>query len=257
MSGYSGAGWSVSRNRAQTTLPSPSAALSPAGTGRVPAPAVTERLDEEQAAPGLGGVGCLARDRSLTAGIAHRAHQARGPAHEVQAHGGVLAFPGGVGRKGVPQRVGDQLGHDQGHVVEVVAQIPRGQGRAGEFPCPAHRFVPGGQRAGGRAGDRRGVDGGSPCRNGSSIVDPFVPMRGTPGIRGCSGTASGGHCGYSGTTRTSTQVREDHGSECAGQMQGQMHVHARDLPGSVPVRTHFFRFIVLKLSESLPVSVIE
>jgi len=40
-------------------------------------------------------------------------------------------------------------------------------------------------------------------------------------------------------------------------MQGQMHVHAPDLPGTVPVRTHFFRFIVLELSESLAISVIE
>ncbi|GAA2949387.1 hypothetical protein GCM10010518_40330 [Kitasatospora cinereorecta] len=47
-----------------------------------------------------------------------------------------------------------------------------------------------------------GSMGGSPSRNGSSIVDPFVPMRGTPGIRGCSGTAGKGTARYGGTTRT-------------------------------------------------------
>ncbi|WP_424863371.1 hypothetical protein [Streptomyces sp. MMS24-I29] len=97
-----------------------------------------------------------------------------------------------------------------------------------------------------------GSMGGSPCLNGASIVDPFVPMRGTPGIRGCIGTT-----GYSGTTRTSTQVRDGHRSECAEQMQGQMHVHAPDLSDPVPVLGHFFLRGFSQLYEALPVCVIE
>nr|BAV57469.1 hypothetical protein [Streptomyces sp. SANK 60404] len=61
------------------------------------------------------------------------------------------------------------------------------------------------------------------------MVDPFVPMRGTPGIRGCGAT-----------TRTTTQVRGVHGSEWDHLMQGQMHVHAPDLSTHVPVAGHIF-----------------
>ena len=60
-----------SRNSAQTTLP-------PSVPGqRVPAPAVAERVDQEQAAARLRGeVRPRSRgDRALLAGVAHRAHQ--------------------------------------------------------------------------------------------------------------------------------------------------------------------------------------
>ncbi|GAA3249756.1 hypothetical protein Slala03_58280 [Streptomyces lavendulae subsp. lavendulae] len=53
-----------------------------------------------------------------------------------------------------------------------------------------------------------GSTGGSPCRNGSSTVDPFVPMRGTPGIRGRRGGFVRRELrGGSGAGAKSTQVR--------------------------------------------------
>ncbi|GAA0615751.1 hypothetical protein GCM10010394_52200 [Streptomyces crystallinus] len=89
--------------------------------------------------------------------------------------------------------------------------------------------------------------GGRAClkgSNGSSMVDPFVPMRGTPGIRGRGGTGERGvqqnrTLGTAGH-KTSTQVRGDHGSECPLLMQGQMHVHVPDLSNPVVIVAHFF-----------------
>ncbi|GAA0385505.1 hypothetical protein GCM10010357_02890 [Streptomyces luteireticuli] len=52
---------------------------------------------------------------------------------------------------------------------------------------------------------------GSPRQTGESTVDPSVPIRGTPAIVDVTCT-----CAL-------------HGSQCAGRMQGQMHVHVEDL----------------------------
>ncbi|GHC35323.1 hypothetical protein GCM10010507_05190 [Streptomyces cinnamoneus] len=53
---------------------------------------------------------------------------------------------------------------------------------------------------------------GNPLHKGESTVDPSVPIRGTPGNRG-----------------RDVHVCELHGCQCAGRMQGQMHVHGVDL----------------------------
>jgi hypothetical protein len=65
------------------------------------------------------------------------------------------------------------------------------------------------------------------------MVDPFVPMRGTPGIRG----------------RCDAAVARDHGFGCVHQMQGQMHVHVTEIDLPVPLLGHFFRHL---LSRCLP-----
>ncbi|MFE7430852.1 hypothetical protein ACF1FX_13835 [Streptomyces sp. NPDC014646] len=52
-------------------------------------------------------------------------------------------------------------------------------------------------------------------------------------------------------------MRDGHRSECAEQMQGQMHVHAPDLSDPVPVLGHFFLRGFSQLYEALPVCVIE
>ncbi|MFD4785643.1 hypothetical protein ACFWN1_00835 [Streptomyces sp. NPDC058459] len=57
------------------------------------------------------------------------------------------------------------------------------------------------------------------------MVDPFIPMRGTPGNRG----------------RGEAAVALVHGFGCAQQMQGQMHVHAAEITLRVPLLGHFFR----------------
>jgi hypothetical protein len=56
------------------------------------------------------------------------------------------------------------------------------------------------------------------------MVDPFVPMRGTPGIRG----------------RCDAAVARHHGFGSEEQMQGQMHVHVTEIALPVPLLGHFF-----------------
>ncbi|MGW2842356.1 hypothetical protein ACWCWD_31765 [Streptomyces sp. NPDC001493] len=52
-------------------------------------------------------------------------------------------------------------------------------------------------------------------------------------------------------------MRKSHASECLEQMQGQMHVHAPDLPGTVVVPEYFFRAAFFMAPASLPLSVTE
>ncbi|GAA3224389.1 hypothetical protein GCM10020256_33190 [Streptomyces thermocoprophilus] len=62
-----------------------------------------------------------------------------------------------VGRQGVPQGIRDQFRHDETDVVETFAEIPLVESAAGELPGLAHRFVAGGEGAGGGVGHGRGI----------------------------------------------------------------------------------------------------
>ena len=75
------------------------------------------------------------RDRAVLAGVAHRAHQSRGPPHQVQPYGRPGSpVCGAVRGQRVPQRVGDQLGDHEADVVEAVAELPLVERSAGELP---------------------------------------------------------------------------------------------------------------------------
>ncbi|MYR58120.1 hypothetical protein GTY54_18405 [Streptomyces sp. SID625] len=72
------------------------------------------------------------------------------------------------------------------------------------------------------------------------MVDPFVPMRGTPGKS--RSLRCIGHC--------DAAVARDHGFGCVQQMQGQMHVHVTELGPPVPLTGHFFRHLLDRRSPS-------